>query len=411
MSGKLFLIYLTLGVAIIGLITASIGFERFSSKLIEITLTTIIFLILVRITLLLIDGGVDAFMKMEWVRNRHFMQVLGLHEAEEKLQTLLKIIVLVNASLTFLGVWMVFDNATEAREIILNYSYSFGNFTFSVKMVLLVIIVLYLTTIFSWVIQAFVDSQIMTPKKMDRGVKESLKRLIHYGLFTLGFFIAVSMAGLDLQKFTIIAGALGVGIGFGMQNIVNNFVSGLILLFERPVKVGDTINLDEDWGIISKIGLRSTVVETFDRSEIIVPNADLISQQVTNWTFSSKMARVNLSVGVAYGSPLEKVLKILKKAALDHPEVLSEPPPDPIFGGFGNSSIDFTLRFWVPSVDDRKRILTEVAVIVDNMFREEGITIPFPQQDLHLRSVENDLKPLFSAQSLNPAADTAGSSD
>jgi small-conductance mechanosensitive channel len=219
------------------------------------------------------------------------------------------------------------------------------------------------------------------------------------------------MAGLDLQKFTIIVGALGVGIGFGMQNIVNNFVSGLILLFERPVKVGDIINLGEDWGTISKIGLRSTVVETFDRSEVIVPNADLIAQKVTNWTFTSKVVRVNLPVGVAYGSPLEKVLEILNKAALEHPEVLSQPEPNTIFEKFGNSSIDFTLRFWVHSVDERLRIRTEVAVIVDNMFRENGITIPFPQQDLHLCSVENELQNLFGAQPLKPEDGTAGSSD
>ncbi|MCK5668174.1 MAG: mechanosensitive ion channel, partial [Gammaproteobacteria bacterium] len=185
----------------------------------------------------------------------------------------------------------------------------------------MVIIVLYLTTIFSWVIQAFVDSQIMTPRKMERGIKESLKRLIHYGLFTVGFLMAISMAGIDLQKFTILAGAFGVGIGFGLQNIVNNFVSGLILLFERPVKVGDIINIDQDWGTITRIGLRSTVFETFDRSEIIVPNADLIAQKVTNWTYSSKMVRVSLSVGVAYGSSLEKVLEILNKAAAEHSEV------------------------------------------------------------------------------------------
>ena len=247
-------------------------------------------------------------------------------------------------------------------------------------------------------VQAFVDSQIMTPQKMERGIKESLKRLIHYGLFTIGFFIAVSTTGLDLQKFTILAGALGVGIGFGLQNIVNNFVSGLILLFERPVKVGDIISIGEDWGTITRIGLRSTVFETFDRSEIIVPNGDLIAQKVTNWTFSSKIVRVSLPVGVAYGSPLEKVLEILNEAAAEHSEVLTYPKPDPVFEGFGTSSIDFKLRFWVHSIDQRLRIRTEVAVIIDRLFREADIVIAFPQQDLHLRSIDSDLHKLFGAK-------------
>ena len=199
---------------------------------------------------------------------------------------------------------------------------------------------------------------------------------------------------------------MGVGIGFGMQNIVNNFVSGLILLFERPVKIGDTVTIGEDWGTISRIGLRSTVVETFDRSEIIVPNADLISQKVTNWTYSSKIVRVNLPVGVAYGSSLEKVLDILNKAAKEHDDVISYPEPNTIFEGFGNSSIDFKLRFWVHTIDDRMKVRSEVAVIVDRLFREEGVTIPFPQQDLHLRSVDSNLQTLFGKKSPRTNADT-----
>jgi potassium efflux system protein len=278
-------------------------------------------------------------------------------------------------------------------------------------MVVLAIVILYLTSLFSWVIQAFVDSQIMTPRKMERGIKESLKRLVHYGLFSFGFLVAVSMAGLDLQKITIVIGALGVGIGFGLQNIVNNFVSGLILLFERPVKVGDIINIDQDWGTITKIGLRSTVFETFDNSEIIVPNADLIAQKVTNWTFTSKVVRAVLPVGVAYGSPLEKVLEILNKAAKEHPEVLSNPAPNSIFEGFGSSSIDFQLRFWVLTIDERLRIRTEVAVIVDRLFREESIVIAFPQLDLHLRSTDSDLQPLGGEKSPKNRTETDGKSE
>jgi small-conductance mechanosensitive channel len=392
------LIYLLLGLTIVGLISTMLGYERFSTKLIAATFFTIIFFILVKTILRLADGGIEAFMQMEWISKRKFIQVLGLKEWTGKLKNLLKIIILLNAFLSLLVIWMVFDNTAEALEAILNYQYKFGEFTFSVKMVVLVIIVLYLTTLFSWVVQAFVDSQIMTPQKMERGIKESLKRLIHYGLFTIGFFIAVSTTGLDLQKFTILAGALGVGIGFGLQNIVNNFVSGLILLFERPVKVGDIISIGEDWGTITRIGLRSTVFETFDRSEIIVPNGDLIAQKVTNWTFSSKIVRVSLPVGVAYGSPLEKVLEILNEAAAEHSEVLTYPKPDPVFEGFGTSSIDFKLRFWVHSIDQRLRIRTEVAVIIDRLFREADIVIAFPQQDLHLRSIDSDLHKLFGAK-------------
>ena len=401
-----FLIYLIFGVAIIGLLANVLGNESFTTNLIDAALSTFILIILLKMGLRLCSGGVDAFMQADWIKDRHFIQVLGLEEGSSKLQILLQVIIIVNAGLYMTVIWMIFESAAEAREVLMGFEYSFGELSISIRMVVMMIVVIYLTSIISWMIQAFVDSQIMTPRKMDVGVKESLKRLTHYGLFTVGFLVAVSMAGLDLQKFTILAGALGVGIGFGLQNIVNNFVSGLILLFERPVKVGDVINIDQDWGTIKRIGLRSTIFETFDRAEIIVPNADLISHKVTNWTFSSKIVRVTLPVGVAYGSPLEKVIGVLNRAAREHPDVSSHPEPDTIFEEFGNSSINFKLRFWIHSIDDRVKIRSEVAVIVDRLFREVGVEIPFPQRDLHLRSIDTNLQTQFGVKPQENSSDT-----
>ncbi len=403
--------YAISGVALIGLITAILGFATLTTNLINATLNTFILVIFMRMALRMSDGGIIAFMHLSWIRSRQFMIRLGIEEATQRLQTLLRIIILFNAGLYFLVVWKIFDHMTEARTALFSLEYSVGEFSLSLEIVFMVAIVLYLTSLISWVIQAFVDSQVMTPRKMDYGVKSSMKRLIHYGLFLVGFLVAISMAGIELQKFTILAGAFGVGIGFGMQNIVNNFISGLILLFERPVKVGDTINLGEDWGTITKIGLRSTILETFDRSEVIVPNADLISQKVTNWTFSSKVARVVLPVGVAYGSPLEKVLEILTNAGNEHPDVLNSPPPNPIFVGFGNSSIDFELRAWIRNIDDRLRIRSELGLLIDRLFREEKIEIPFPQRDLHLRTVASNLQAHFGAPSAPPKTDTEGISE
>jgi small-conductance mechanosensitive channel len=210
-----------------------------------------------------------------------------------------------------------------------------------------------------------------------------------------------------LKEFTLIAGALGVGIGFGLQNIVNNFVSGLILLFERPIKVGDTINIDDQWGTINKIGLRSTVVETLDRAEIIVPNSDLVSQKVTNWTLSNSISRIIFPVGVAYGSDLTRVLSILDTVGKEHPDVLSDPPPNAIFTGFGNSSIDFELRVWVGDINKRLPVKSDLGQTIDRFFREAGISIPFPQRDLHLRSIESNLKGLFDRPSERAAPNQA----
>ena len=390
--------FLLLGVAFIGLIASVLGFENFTTSLIDSTLKTFIILILVKIAMHISDKGIETLMQTEWIRNRRFIEVLGVAEGTSKLQLLIKILILANTALSLLVTWKLFANTREASDAILGFEYTVGEFSISVRMIVMVVVVLFLTTIISWVVQAFVDSQIMTPRKLDIGVKESLKRLTHYALFTVGFLIAVSMAGLGLQNLSIVVGALGVGIGFGLQNIVNNFVSGLILLFERPVKVGDVINIDQDWGTITRIGLRSTIFETFDRSEIIVPNADLIAQKVTNWTFSSKIVRVVLPVGVAYGSPLEKVLEILTRAAKENHDVLSYPPPSPIFTGFGDSSIDFELRVWIHTIDDRLKVFSQLGVQIDRLFREEGIEIPFPQRDLHLRSIDSNLQTLFGAK-------------
>ena len=380
--------------AMIGLVTALLGFSTLSIHLIDAVLGTIIVLFMVKMTIHLADGGITEFLRLQGVRNRQFVLTLGLSTAD-KLKTLARIIILVEAFLYVLVVWGFYADADEASSALLNLEYTIGDLSISVYMVAMVAVVLYLTSLTSWVLQALTDAHFMTPRKMDLGVKTALKRLLHYALFTGGFFVAVGMAGLDLQKFTIIAGALSVGIGFGLQNIVNNFVSGLILLFERPVKVGDTINIDEQWGTITRIGMRSTVFETLDRSEVIVPNSDLISQKVTNWTFTTNVSRIVLTVGVAYGSPLDKVLDILVRVAKEHPDILKDPESSAIFTGFGESSIDFELRVWVSDISKRPKIKSDMGQAVDRYFREEGITIPFPQRDLHLRSIEEDLRSSF----------------
>jgi potassium efflux system protein len=198
----------------------------------------------------------------------------------------------------------------------------------------------------------------------------------------------MSLLGFELKNLVVLAGALGIGIGFGLQNIVNNFVSGLILLFERPVKVGDMIMIESDWCTVKKIGMRATTVETFDQSEIIVPNSDLISQKVTNWTLTSEQSRLVLPVGVAYGSDVQRVLEILTECATAHPKVLDPPPPSPLFVGLGESSLDFELRAWVGKASDRMETKSDLLAAIYAKLHENSIEIPFPQRDLHLRSID-----------------------
>jgi len=384
-------------VALIGLISSLFGFVSLTTHLIDATLTTLILFLLVQMTLRLVDGGITAFMRLNAIRDREFILRLGLRQTTQKLKTLAHIIVLTQAVFSLLVAWNIFDSSQDARQAFMQIEYSVGEFTFSVEMLVLVVIVLYVTTLLSWILQAFLDTQIMMPRHMDIGVRASMKRLTQYAIYTIGFLIAISMAGIGLERFTILAGAFGVGIGFGLQNIVNNFVSGLILLFERPVKVGDLISLDGQWCTITKIGL-------LDRAEIIVPNSELIAQKVTNWTFTTKTSRLVIPVGVAYGSDLQKVLEILDQVGRSHPRVMSDPPVSTIFTNFGNSSLDFELRVWVADIDIRLKVKSELCLAIDQAFREAGISIPFPQRDLHLRSIDTNLQGVFKTSA--PAQDT-----
>ena len=193
-----------------------------------------------------------------------------------------------------------------------------------------------------------------------------------------------------MQNLAIIAGALSVGIGFGLQNIVNNFVSGLILLFERPIRRGDWIVAGNTEGFVKSINIRSTQIETFDHADVIVPNSELISQQVTNWMLADRYGRVVVPVGVSYDADPEQVRDILLGIAEAHPLVLKNhhtlPGPNVLFRQFGESSLDFELRFFITQVDQRLSTISQINFEIFRAFRREGIEIPFPQRDLHLRS-------------------------
>ena len=222
-------------------------------------------------------------------------------------------------------------------------------------------------------------------------MRVSIARLVHYVFIFIGFVLALLALGFDFTKLTIILSALGIGIGFGLQSIVNNLVSGLILLFERPVRVGDFIELGERWAEIKKIGLRATTVQTFDEADVIIPNADLVSNQVVNWTLSNRRVRLIVPVGVAYGSDVSLVMETLLASAGDNSKIAKSPSPQVLFLNFGESSLDFELRVWVLDADNRLVVSSELHQEIDRRFREAKIEISFPQQDLHLRSADESV--------------------
>jgi small-conductance mechanosensitive channel len=209
--------------------------------------------------------------------------------------------------------------------------------------------------------------------------------LLRIALIAGGFFFAAAAAGMELTNLSIVLGAFSVGIGFGLQNIFNNMVSGLILAFERPIKVGDTVQVGELMGTVLTIGLRSSVVRSFDGAEVIVPNGNLISDQMINWTRSDSNRRMDIRVGVAYGTDPEKVLSILYDVASEHEKVDKNIEPRVYFIGFGDSSLDFRLLAWT-DIEHRLPTESEIHVTINRKLKEAGIEIPFPQRDLHIRS-------------------------
>jgi potassium efflux system protein len=242
----------------------------------------------------------------------------------------------------------------------------------------------------SWLLSSFVrfvlEEDIYPRLTLPRGVPFALSTLLRYCVLVFGFFVALGVVGVDLTKATILAGALGVGIGFGLQNVVNNFVSGLILLFERPVQVGDTVAIREVAGEIQHIGIRSCVVRTWDGAEVILPNAVLISDPVTNWTLSNRLRRITLSVGVAYGSDPARVVELLRGVAAAQDGVMPSPEPLALFTGFGDSALNFELRVWTDRYDSWGGVRSNLYLGIYKALSDAGIAIPFPQRDVRLDS-------------------------
>lgn len=236
-------------------------------------------------------------------------------------------------------------------------------------------------------VQGFLRRAVLPKTKLDSGARMSLVAGVGYIGFFLTALFAVSTAGLDLSNLAIVAGALSVGIGFGLQNIVNNFVSGLILLIERPIRVGDWIVVGDAQGYVRRINVRSTEIETFDRAAVIVPNSDLIANKVVNFTHRNLTGRVLIEVGVAYHSDPDQVIQILREACISHPRTLRYPEPLIMLARFGDSALEFEARVYLRDVNYTLSVKNDLNLAILKKLREAGVEIPFPQRDVNLRSV------------------------
>lgn len=221
---------------------------------------------------------------------------------------------------------------------------------------------------------------------IEQGIQYTMVRVGHYLIMLVGSVVAFQFVGVDLSGLAVIFGLLSVGIGFGLQNITSNFISGIILLFEQPIKVGDRVAVGDTEGHVASIGMRATTVRSLQNISIIVPNSEFVSASVVNWSHGDPKTRLDVEVGVSYGSDLDAVLKALRDVAAEHPDVLSSPKPEVLLTSFGDSSWNMQLRTWLPNPRRYYVIRSEMNCAIVRKFRECGIEIPFPQRDLHVRS-------------------------
>jgi potassium efflux system protein len=260
-----------------------------------------------------------------------------------------------------------------------------GSYNLSLVDVAFAIIVFIVIVTITRMVQRFFE-RLLPQTRLDIGVRTAVSAAIGYVGMTIALLSAISTLGIDLTKLALIAGALSVGIGFGLQNIVNNFVSGLILLVERPVKIGDWVVIGNVEGKIKQINVRSTLIETFNRADVVMPNADLLQTALVNWTHKNRLGRLDIQVGVAYPSDIERVESLLLACAAEHPKVLRWPAPQVLFMAFGASSLDFELRVQVANIEERFVISSDLRKAIVLAFRSANIEIPFPQTDVWMRA-------------------------
>lgn len=282
---------------------------------------------------------------------------------------------------------MNFSKIIQDIQNVLNYTlFTIKNTPITLLSIFIFILLLFLFAFLARIIGRVILKRFFARLQIEEGISYSLIRISQYIIMITGIVISFQFVGIDLSGLVVIFGLLSVGIGFGLQNITSNFVSGLVLLIERPIKVGDRVTVGDTLGDVLEINMRSTTIRTLTNIAIIVPNSEFISREVINWSHGDPKVRLDLPVGVSYNSDLDNVLRSLREVADENPEVLKEPKTEINFIEFGDSSWNLELRAWLESPKRYQIVRSDLNCAIVKKFRENSIEIPFPQRDLHLRT-------------------------
>jgi potassium efflux system protein len=292
----------------------------------------------------------------------------------------------------------VMDSLWSAGAMALGARYSRGSVSLSLADVAAFGLTVWAAFLISSFVRFVLGEDVYPRVLLPRGVPYAVSTLVHYAIVLVGFVFAVAALGVDLNRITILAGAFGVGIGIGLQNVVANFVSGLILLLERRIHVGDSVQIGDLQGQVREIGSRASTIRTWDGAEVIVPNASLTSERVTNWTLSDRLRRVDLAVAVVYTADPQRVLDILRTVAKAHPKALADPAPLALCTGFANSALNFELRVWTARFEEGDSVLSQLAVDVHAALIAAGIEIAFPGREIHIHNGPGDRSALATLE-------------
>ncbi|HET6490025.1 MAG TPA: mechanosensitive ion channel domain-containing protein [Syntrophales bacterium] len=334
--------------------------------------------------LLRVARGVIAFALRVWPLRQLRMVLHHRDFLERRIYRLLvwiAVVVCISRYLNYLG---LLDPTVTSTKEMLAARLGTGTFSTSLGDILAFFAAVWAAYLLSSLIRFVLEEDIYPRISLPTGLSYATSSLLNYIILAIGFVVAMALLGVNLTQVTVLAGAFGVGIGFGLQSVVNNFVSGLILLFERPIHVGDTIEVGALLGVIRRIGIRASTVRTWQGADIIVPNAQLITENVTNWTLSDRLRRIDLPVGVNYSAQPHEVIRILETVALANPNILHSPPPQGLMMGYGDSSINFELRAWTDEFDNWPAVRSELAVALYDAVHAAGMTFPFPQREVRL---------------------------
>jgi small-conductance mechanosensitive channel len=364
-----------------------IGYVDLAAVFAESLVANILGIVLLYLSATVLIGGLHFLVDSQWLSHINVIRLNKIN-LKQRIAGLIVIVALFYWISILLRIFYVRRSVQEWFSSVFLDEIELGSISFSLSSIFFFVFIIWLSVVLSRAIKAILNNDILVRMPLSKGVPRMITAVTQFSIIVLGILFAIRFIGMPMDQLTIIFSAFSVGIGFGLQNIFNNLVSGVILLFERPIQLGDTVEVGTLIGRVQSMGIRSSNIKTFDGAEVIVPNGQLISQEVVNWTLTDQHRRIEVISGVAYGSDVHKVKELLMGVLNEHPDIMKEPNPQVLFNAMGDSSLDFRMLFWTAKFDDWLRVKSEIVFAVHDILYANNIEIPFPQRDLHIRSMD-----------------------